>query len=213
MSLYDIHGNDLKIGGSLSLVGKHGLFIGDSLTTTLTGLNPETNGYVHATKSYPEYFAEKTGCIAHIYGTSGASASSYLEYSYPKIDFSIDYDFAVVMLGTNMGMEGIWGEKYANLVEQLTIDTGGKTQIFLVTPPYNNYATGSSAQWAKNSNQPVKDVGKTYCLPVIDAYYDSGINQSNGTLYRPIDDLHFNDAGYERLAGFIASQVLSKYWL
>ena len=213
MSLYDIHGNPVSPGNTLPLAGKNVLFIGDSLTTTLTGLNSETNGWIHASKSYPDYFSEKTGCIAHIYGTSGASASSYLECTYPKIDFSINYDFAVVMLGTNMGMEGVWGEKYADLVEQLMTDTGGKTQIFLVTPPYNNYATGGSAQWAKNSNQPVKDMGKTYCLPIIDTYYESGINQSNGELYRPIDDLHFNDEGYRRLGTFIANQVLAHGWI
>jgi lysophospholipase L1-like esterase len=38
------------------------------------------------------------------------------------------------------------------------------------------------------------------------------MNQYNGALYRPIDNLHFNDAGYSRLGTFIANKVLAGYW-
>lgn len=214
MSLYDIHGNMVGGGGgSLPLAGKNVLFIGDSLTFGNMGTDPGTGGQLYPAKNYPQYFAEKTGCSVYNHGRSGANAVSYRDSVYSEIDFSIDYDIALVMLGANLGLADVYGEAYAEIIENLAEDTGGKTQIFLVTPPYNGMTGTGHARYAKEANAVVKQMGETYCLPVIDAYHDSGINQFNGALYRPIDDLHFNDAGYERLAGFIANQVMSKYWL
>ena len=214
MNLYDGNGNVVSVGGgALPLAGKNVLFIGDSLTFGAMGTDPDTGGQLYPAKNYPQYFAEKTGCVVYNKSQSGANASSCLEYIYPQIDFTVDYAAAIIMLGTNLGLNDVYGEAYADIVERLAADTGGKTQIFLVTPPYNGMTSTGHARYAKEANAVVKQMGETYCLPVIDAYHDSGVNQFNGTLYRPVDDLHFNDAGYERLAGFIANQVMSKYWL
>lgn len=216
MSLYGIDGNVVSSGGngnSVSpLAGKNVLFVGDSLTFGCMGTDPDTGGQLYPEKNYPQYFAEKSGCVVHNHGRSGANAVSYRDYVYPDIDFTVDYAAVIIMLGTNLGLDDVYGEAYADIIEKLGEDTGGKTQIFLVTPPYNGMTSTNHATFAKNANAVVKTMGETYCLPVIDTYHESGINQFNGTLYRPIDDLHFNDAGYERLGTFIANQVLARYW-
>lgn len=216
MSLYDINGNAISVGGNgntvLPLAGKNVLFIGDSLTFGNMGTDPDTGGQLYPQKNYPQYFAEKTGCNVYNKGRSGANAVSYRDYVYSEIDFTVDYDIALVMLGANLGLADVYGEAYAEIIENLARDTGGKTQIFLITPPYNGMTSTGHAGYAKDANAVVHEMGQTYCLPVIDTYHDSGINQFNGTLHRPIDDLHFNDAGYERLAGFIVNQVLAHYW-
>ena len=212
MSLYDIHGNPVATGGGVPpLAGKNVLFIGDSLTFGNMGTDPGTGGQLYPQKNYPQYFAEKTGCTVYNKGRSGANGVSYRDSVYPEIDFSVNYAAAIIMLGTNLGLNDVYGEAYADIIENLAEDTGGKTQIFLVTPPYNNYST-AVFNYAKNSNAVVKQMGETYCLPVIDAYYESGINQFNGGLCRPVDDLHFNDEGYRRLGYFIANQVLAHGW-
>ena len=209
MSLYDIHGNVVSTGGgTLPLAGKNVLFIGDSLTFGNMGTDPDTGGQLYPQKNYPQYFAEKTGCTVYNNGRSGANGVSYRDYAYPEIDFSIEYAAAIIMLGTNLGLNDVYGEAYADIIEQLAADTEGKTQIFLATPPYNNYSSGVFS-YAKNAAAVVKQMGETYCLPVIDVYYESGINQFNGDLCRPVDDLHFNDEGYSRLGTFIANRVLS----
>lgn len=215
MSLYDIHGNVISSGGNavLPLAGKNVLFIGDSLTFGAMGTDPDTGGQLYPEKNYPQYFAEKTGCTVYNNSQSGANAVSYRDYIYPQIDFTADYAVAIIMLGTNLGLADVYGEAYADIIEQLAEDTGGKTQIFLVTPPYNGMTSTGHARYAKEANAVVKQMGETYCLPVIDAYYESGLNQFNGALCRPIDDLHFNDEGYSRLGTFIANKVLSGCWL
>ena len=215
MNLYDINGNVISVGGNgntvLPLAGKNVLFIGDSLTFGNMGTDPETGGQLYPQKNYPQYFAEKTGCNVYNKGRSGANAISYRDYVYSEIDFAVDYAAAIIMLGTNLGLADVYGEAYAEIIEQLAADTGGKTRIFLVTPPYNNHST-AVFNYAKNSNAVVKQMGETYCLPVIDAYYESGVNQFGGELCRPVDDLHFNDEGYRRLGYFISNQVMAHGW-
>lgn len=214
MSLYDIQGNVVSAGGgSLPLAAKNVLFLGDSLTFGAMGTDPDTGGQLYPEKNYPQYFADKTGCTVHNKSQSGANAVSYRDYIYPQIDFTVDYAVAIIMLGTNLGLADVYGEAYKTIIEQLAEDTGGKTQIFLVTPPYNGMTSTGHARYAKEANAVVKQMGETYCLPVIDAYYESGLNQFNGALCRPIDDLHFNDEGYSRLGTFIANKVLSGCWL
>ena len=198
---------------TLPLQGKNVLFIGDSLTYGNMGTDPETGEQLYPDKNYPQYFAEVTGCNIYNKGVSGASATSYLANVYSTIDFTIDYDVILVMLGTNLSLADQQGQDYRTIIENLFRDTNGASRIYLVTPPYNNMTSTGHAGYAKNANPVVKAVGQEYCLPVIDTYYEAGLNSSNGALARPIDDLHFNDWGYKRLGTFIANQVLSKYWL
>lgn len=197
----------------LPLANKNVLFIGDSLTYGNMGTDPETGGQLYPDKNYPEYFADITGCNIYNKGVSGASASSYLTNVYSTIDFTVDYDLILIMLGTNLGLNNTYGQDYRTIIENLFRDTNGAARIFLITPPYNNMTSTGHARYAREANPVVKTVGQEYCLPVIDTYYESGLNSSNGVLARPIDDLHFNDWGYQRLGTFIANQVLSKWWL
>lgn len=51
MNLYDINGNVVFNDNSVfPLIGKNVLFIGDSLTTELTGEDAETGGWITAEK-------------------------------------------------------------------------------------------------------------------------------------------------------------------
>ena len=83
------------------------------------------------------------------------------------------------------------------------------SQIFLcIPPPFNG--SGAYSDTVASTKAIVPKIAEKYNLPIIDVYHNLGINSKNYKLYQPIDGLHLNSKGYDRLAQLIGNSVVSK---
>lgn len=146
-----------------------------------------------------------------------------------------DTDVVLIMFGTNGGLEtntlATDVEPYTNynnyadtavgdyckIIEWIREITNNHAQIILMTPPVNWVTTGTEA-YAQNkynvvlqSNAVVKAIAQRYSLPVIDVFYESGMDKFNGSTFRPDDGMHFNAKGYHKLGSFVARKIESMY--
>lgn len=164
--------------------------------------------------------------------------NNIINSSTPTDNFAFDssIDTVLIMLGTNQGIKdnletdvfpfsdyndyvmnhesrqdnecGAYGKIIRKIIEL----TSNKAQVFLLTPPYGTY-TGHPHQLERiqAARETIKKAGVFFNLPVIDVYAECGMGAYNGTVFRPVDDLHFNSDGYERLGTFVASKVKATY--
>ena len=74
-------------------------------------------------------------------------------------------------------------------------------KVFLMTPTYNNNETYSGVESSRLATfaDATKEVGKLWGLPVIDNYYNAGINSQNTNVFLS-DTVHPNDDGAKKLA-------------
>lgn len=198
------------------------LCIGDSLTFGGTSLTSSTD------KNYPYYLEKYMDCITYNHGRSGETAQTWWNKWRSSVNYNIKYDIVLIMLGTNGGLTDTLSVDvepyndynnyadtttgcYCKIIEEVMKQTNNNAQIFLIIPPYHHYSD-EKFQQLQSARNIIPKIAERYCLPIIDAYRDSGMNAFNGHIYRAIDDLHFNEEGhgYEKLATLFASQIKAK---
>jgi len=183
--------------------------LGDSLTEGDYGLKVGVANVFY--RNYPFYLAQLTGATTVNYGYCGITSSIFLqEYRAGNVKVS-DADVVVLMLGTNLGLEGELGEDYGRLVDEIQRDMKQGAELILVAPPH---ATEDPSRPNYGYNGNVKSAAEFVCgfavergLPLIDAYADSPIQSENEDKYQSHDGLHMNEAGYEAFAAFVAEKL------
>ncbi|GAA4828140.1 hypothetical protein GCM10023310_01080 [Paenibacillus vulneris] len=101
---------------------------------------------------------------------------------------------------------------YQVLIEGL-LAKNPKMIIILITP---------SRAWTDNTGETertgmqdyadmVKEIGKFYCLPVVDLYNEMGLNRLTQSTYLS-DGLHPNDAGKRRISSLVIGAI-RRYWM
>lgn len=182
--------------------------IGDSLTEGDYGLAPGVAN-VHY-RNYPFYFSMQTGATVANYGCCGATATSYFKDWMPKVDVS-DADVIVIMLGSNLGLQGTYGASYKKIVKKVQHDMKEGATIILVTPPHatenpdqSNYGYNPDVIGAV---KVIRNYAAETGLAIIDAYTNSPIQAENEDLYQPNDGLHMAEDGYKAFAEFMAEEI------
>ena len=119
--------------------------------------------------------------------------------------------------------------RFVNLSLKYSIETllnaYPNLRIFIITPHYRFWLSNGSfvddsnthevTSWVNSKNykltdfvEAIKNVAKEYQLPVIDDYYDLGLNQFNRSVYYPSNDgTHQNVAGRKLIAKHIAHNL------
>ncbi|MBQ8813688.1 MAG: SGNH/GDSL hydrolase family protein [Lachnospiraceae bacterium] len=183
--------------------------LGDSLTEGDYGLKVGVANVFY--RNYPYYLAQLTGATTVNYGYCGITSSIYLEeYRAGNVDVT-DADVVILMLGTNLGLEGELGSAYEQLVNEVREDLKAEATLVLVTPPHAtedvtrpNYGYDQNV---KSAVEFVRAFAAAEGLPLIDAYADSPIQPENEDKYQSHDGLHMNEAGYEAFAEFVAEEL------
>lgn len=212
----------------LPLVGKNIVCIGDSLTEGCIV------GSTVISENYPYYLKQFTGANVTNAGKMGYTAQDYWNYI-SNVPLTSATDIVIIMLGTNGGLTDTLEKDvafddrrtitediktpyqnfantntgcYCKIIEYIMEKTQNHANIVLVIPPYNYY---NADKWheVQTARPVIPKIGERYHIPVIDAYNESGMNAWNGSTYRPEDNIHFNAPGYKKLAGFIASALMS----
>ncbi len=202
------------------------LCIGDSLTEGDYGSEPAGTVNVHS-ENYPYFLSNYLQCSVTNKGRSGFTPIMYWNNTIKTIDFSIPYDIVIILLGTNGGLTDTIDEdtnfenyndfantntgRYCSIIEYIMEHSNNVSQIILCTPPHAGVKRLNNRNNAINSNPIVKKIGQKYSLPVIDLLYELGINDVNQNTFQPIDNLHFNEKGYQKMGTFIGSQLISLY--
>ncbi|MDM7534786.1 BppU family phage baseplate upper protein [Lactococcus lactis] len=200
----------------------HGGHIGDSLTEGDYG--SVTSGVPNLKPlNYPYFFKEETGYTTTNFGKSGWTTKQVWDGVVKTMSLSSNYNFFIIMLGTNGGLTdtieidcagedyNLYADtqtgSYCKIIEHLMINCPS-AQLFLCTPPFND--KNGKKEYIEESGEVVKKIGKKYNVSVIDLYGELGVNKLNKNVFLPIDNLHFGVFGYQKLGTFIANQVLSK---
>lgn len=194
---------------SRTLSGMKVACLGDSLTEGDYGLQVGVANVFY--RGYPFFFAQMTGAVTVNYGYCGATSSYYLsEYNAGRVDVT-DANVVILMLGTNLGLEGDLGEAYRQLVGEVRKDMKEDAVLILVTPPHaTEDETKPNYGYHENvvsAVEFVREFAAAEGLPLIDAYADSPIQPENEDVYQTNDGLHMCEAGYEAFARFMAEEV------
>ena len=196
--------------------------VGDSLTQGV-----DVGSHVIA-ESYPYFLSKYLGCKIVNYGHMGRTSQTWWNNYKDSDTFDASMDVVLIMFGTNGGLTSNtlsidvepfddWHDyadtsvgDYCKLIESIMEQTGNKTQIILITPPYSSY-TPQQTQIVINTEPVVRAIAKRYNLPVIDVLNECGMGKFNAAMFRPHDGCHFNAKGYHKLGTFIGSQLKSLF--
>lgn len=211
MAVYDKNGNIIAGGGGESgspISGKKIILIGDS--------NTQYNG-----AGWKTAIEEKYGCVFTPFGYAGATwetanGTSTTENTSavgkvnqiiaPYVDSGIadNYDYILIMMGTNCGTVGEVTDTSANVstmcgairycLEKLLYYYRAKT-IGVILPPQR--AEGNSGQLTRNNL--IKALCDEYSVPTYDFYHQGQVvpdaKTPDGTNYYLFDGLHFGGNG------------------
>lgn len=206
------------------------LCIGDSLTQGDYGSDPAGTMNVK-NENYPYFLSKFLNCNVDNKGVCGITALNYWNNKVKTIDFENNlYDIIIIMLGTNAALTDTIEEdtnitneqnyedyadtqtgRYCSIIEYIAQKTNSKAQIILCTPPHVGIKRQGNRNNAINSNEIIKKIGKKYAVPVIDLLNELGINDINQDIFQPIDNLHFNEKGYQKMGSLIGSKIKSLY--
>ena len=138
-----------------------------------------------------------------------------------------DTDCTVIFAGTN---DGMFGSSVDSFVEsptrvntsftesyQYTIETlltiNPKMKIYLVTPMFTLGKTYGDKSITYDSNKSMRDavisIGQHYKLPVLDLFYECGVNKFNSATYQT-DGVHGTEIGYKNICDKIWKFICSK---
>ncbi len=143
------------------------------------------------------------------------------------IDYNA-YDVCIIAVGTNDFRLDIPLGEYKDIGDydintfygayqktlQCILTTNRNITICLFTPlqrnnaGYNTTSRNRSGHTLGDYVKAIKDIGEKYSLPVCDLYTDSGIDESNLSVYT-MDGLHPNDIGYERMGACVVAFFLN----
>ena len=198
--------------------------IGDSLTEGVDGMSGNTPNVI--AENYPYFMGKYLNATILNYGKAGTSPNTWWA-NLQSYGFTFDpsIDVVLIMFGTNGNMNvntlatdvepyNNWHDYantgvgcYCKIIEYIMEQTNNHAQFILCTAPFNHYDEDDYYQRAKKSVNTTKAIAERYLLPVIDVYYESGLNDFNGDVFRPHDNLHFSAKGYHKLGTFIGSQT------
>lgn len=144
------------------------------------------------------------------------------------ISFDPSINVCVIMLGTNGNLTnntiaqdtnisaGQTYYDYANthcgdyckIIEYIQEKTDNKCSIIIAIPPFTADSTYNTK--IKNSIDTIKALGERYSIPVINTFYEAGINEFNKDAFLYTGDyVHMNQDGYIKIGQFIANRLLS----
>lgn len=138
-----------------------------------------------------------------------------------------DTDLTIIFAGTNDGMfnatvdefvesptngNASFTESYQYTIEKL-LTINSKMKIYLVTPMFTLGKTYGDKSITYNSNKSMRDavisIGQHYSLPVLDLFYECGVNKFNSTTYQT-DGVHGTEIGYINICDKIWKFICSK---
>lgn len=214
-----------SVEGKMLSAGLNIYCIGDSLTR---GVDQGTHVI---DKGYPYWLEALLEATAVNCGYPGATSQTWWN-SYKSLypEPNDNTDIVLIMFGTNGGLDpdtiSTDVEQYNNyadyadsgvgnmckIIEWVMEKTHNNAQIILMTPPVN-WTEGAEYRYTRvlNTVPVVKKIASRYSLPVIDVFNESGMNRFNGSAFRPIDGVHFNAHGYQKLGTYIASKIKGLY--
>lgn len=192
------------------------LCIGDSLTEGITG-EVKDGQYVITNRNYPYFMEKKLGGTSFVTnaGASGRGAKDYWEVKIPTLDFdSKKYNLAIINLGTNYGLTDTIEtdvNQYSDYNDYANTQTGCYCKIIeylkeknpditvlLCTVPHNSANDGYTIR-----QEVIRKISRKYNLPIVDLWNKSVMGTQKGNVYRPNDNLHYNELGYATLASEI----------
>lgn len=105
---------------------------------------------------------------------------------------------------------------YCKIIEWVMEQTSNKAQIILIIPPMNWDSRSEAIAQAKfnivkNSIPIIYAISERYGLPVINGFYESGINKFNKTVFLPADGIHLSAKGYHKFGSFLARKITNIY--
>ena len=84
-------------------------------------------------------------------------------------------------------------------------------RIVLCTPPYNHSLSSDRTQRERLEGyaSAVLQIGRLWNLPVVNTYWEAGMNDHTASLYwNENDSVHFNDDGYYKLGAMMAHELM-----
>ena len=84
-------------------------------------------------------------------------------------------------------------------------------RIVLCTPPYNHSLSSDRTQRERLEGyaSAVLQIGRLWNLPVVNTYWEAGMNDHTASLYwNENDSVHFNDVGYYKLGAMMAHELM-----
>ncbi len=189
--------------------------IGDSLTEGDMGIWG-TRGKANMTeRNYPYFLAEMTGASVRNLGKCGFRASSYLKYYKEGKADIVGSDIVIVMLGTNGGLdlESPDGKENASYRELITLikRDAPDAKLYLCTPPHVTedpiYSNCGHKEQIEKAVLFVRELAEKEKIALIDTALCPELTAENEHIMQPNDGLHFSEAGYLALAGFIADKI------
>ncbi len=182
--------------------------LGDSLTEGDYGLVVGQANVFY--QNYPFYLSMQTGATTANYGCCGATSTSYLSQWVPQVNVA-DSDVVILMLGSNLGLEGSYANSYKSIVEKVQAKMKDGAILVLVTPPHATEIVGKPNYGYNDNVLSAVEFVRAYAaetgLPLIDAYADSPIQEENEDIYQKNDGLHMCREGYEAFAAFMVEEL------
>ena len=192
----------------------------------------------HPSHGYAEFsmwaladaIATNTWTAQDQYASSGSDYFPEQLATLKSIDFN-DVDIVVIHYGTNDFGGGVAiGESSAPIdhstlcgaarysIEKL-LTAYPKLRIFISLPVYRYWESGGTITYAEtytNSQnnklyecvEALRDVAKEYNLPVIDGYYELGVNKANASTFL-LDGTHHNAVGRKRFGEYIGARIVA----
>lgn len=160
-------------------------------------------------------------------GYSGYSLSGHNRSVFKKVinkDFSKE-DLITIAVGTNdfklnrpiydiNDSLNSFRYCYVTLVDSI-ISQNKKNNLYLLTPLQRdndgysiNYTNSAGHKLIDYRNEIIR-IGKLKNIPVIDLYYDSGIDSTNFSKFT-LDSLHPNNAGYKKIGKILINKIKIK---
>lgn len=205
------------------------LCIGDSLTRGVINSNVDI-----IKESYPYWLGKMLSSEFDNAGFPGGRPDTWWARKHLYAQPTQATTLVTIMFGTNGGLEtntldvdvepyGDYNDYantpvgcYCKIIEWVMAQTSNNAQIVLITPPMN-WSTRSETiaqtkfNIVKNSIPTIYAIAERYGVPVINAFYESGINKFNATTFLPDDGIHLSAKGYHKLGSFLARKIASMY--
>lgn len=209
-------------------VGQHYEFVSDPYPTVLKNVLNDNELYFVETLNYG-----RRGLSPLTYWNDAIPPTG--QYNSPDptepgdaIAFDPSINVCIIMLGTNGNLTnntiaqdtnispGQTYYDYANthcgdyckIIEYIMEKTDNKCSIILAVPPYTDDPTYKTK--IEGSIDTIKALAERYSIPIINPFYEAGINTFNKDVFMYTGDyVHMTQLGYDKLGQYIANQMLS----
>lgn len=188
--------------------------LGDSLTEGDYGVFGKSGIANVKEINYPYFLSQLLNTEVRNYGKCGYNSTSYLSY-YIDGNVNLDnVDVIIVMLGTNGGLspddDTQGNADYRKLIELCRTDVP-KAKIIVCTPPHATenpeFSNCGYAPQVENAVKFVRNYAENENALMIDTALCPDFTAENEHVMQPNDGLHFGEAGYKKLAEYIAAEL------